>query len=384
MKRKISAIPGLILPFTGNSLPFSFSKLPITCFLSSYSTASDEYVNMGLSKPTHLETLVIDKCKSRSLELDEALGFFNSMISMRPFPSILAFNHLLGALSKMKHYALVASMCKQLMGCSEFQPTVVSMTIWLRCLCNLKKVKLGFSVFAMIIKLGLQPNPYTMNALLLGLSDEGKIKEAMGLFWKLLTNCYPYDQCTYGKWTEVTSMLDRMMKEGVHPDVKTFSSVVHALCKEKRNEEAITMLDLMRQCEEAKILLSKMVTEYIVLDIVTFNILLDAICKQGTEDKAREVLKVMDQLGVKPNEFTYRTMIRMYCALGEMNKAKDVFDSMATEGFAPDLTAYKMLINGYAKCKSKEETVRLAEEMLQKGLTLDVETHSMLRGLTRL
>ncbi|KAK8617477.1 hypothetical protein V6N13_080400 [Hibiscus sabdariffa] len=112
MKRKIASIPGLILPFTGNSLPFSFSKLPITCFLSIYSTASDEYVNMGLSKPTHLETLVIDKCKSRSLELDEALGFFNSLISMRPLPSILAFNH----------------------------PTDVSaMNIWLRCLCNLKK-----------------------------------------------------------------------------------------------------------------------------------------------------------------------------------------------------------------------------------------------------
>ncbi|KAK8613444.1 hypothetical protein V6N13_101206 [Hibiscus sabdariffa] len=67
-----------------------------------------------------------------------------------------------------------------------------------------------------------------------------------------------------------------------------------------------------------------------------------------------------------------------------MNMAKEVFDSMEADGFASDLTAYKMLINGYVKCKSKEETVRLAEEMLQKGLTLDVETHSMLRGLTRL
>ncbi|KAK8613450.1 hypothetical protein V6N13_101212 [Hibiscus sabdariffa] len=181
MKRKIAAIPGLILPFTGNSLPFSFSKLPIACFLSTYSTASDENVDTGLSKPTRLETLVIDKCKSRSFELDEALGFFNSMISMRPFPSILAFNHLLGAVSKMKHYALVVSMCKQMVGCSEFQPDVVSMNIWLRCLCNLRKVKLGFCVFAMIIKLGLQPDPYTMNALLLGLSHEGRIVEAMGL-----------------------------------------------------------------------------------------------------------------------------------------------------------------------------------------------------------
>ncbi|XP_039025850.1 glucose-6-phosphate 1-dehydrogenase-like [Hibiscus syriacus] len=62
---------------------------------------------MGMSKPTHLETLVIDKCKSRSFELDEALGFFNFMILMRNLPSIVAFNHLLGAVSKMKQYDIV-------------------------------------------------------------------------------------------------------------------------------------------------------------------------------------------------------------------------------------------------------------------------------------
>ncbi|GMJ06738.1 RNA processing factor 1 [Hibiscus trionum] len=117
---------------------------------------------------------------------------------MRPSPSIDSFNHLLGAVSKMKHYAFVDAMCKQMLGCTEFQPDVFSMNIWLRCLFNLKKVDLGFSVFAMTIKLGLQPDPYTMNALFLGLIDEGIIVEAMRLFWKLLAKCYPYDQCTYG------------------------------------------------------------------------------------------------------------------------------------------------------------------------------------------
>ncbi|KAK9001279.1 hypothetical protein V6N11_083067 [Hibiscus sabdariffa] len=169
MKRITSATPAFILPSTGNSLPFSLSKLRITCFRSVNSTASDENDNMGMSKPTHLEILVINKCKSRSLELDEALGFFNSMISMRPLPSIVAFNHLLGTVSKMKHYALVVSMCKQMVGCSEFQPDIVAMNLWLSCLCNLKKVNLGSSVLAMIIKLGLQPDPYTMSSLLLGL-----------------------------------------------------------------------------------------------------------------------------------------------------------------------------------------------------------------------
>ncbi|KAG4179787.1 hypothetical protein ERO13_A10G126625v2 [Gossypium hirsutum] len=193
-KRITSTISGFILP---NSLLFPFSKLPVTCFLSSCSTASDENVKMGMSKPTYLENLVIHKCKSRSLELDEALGFFNSMISMRPLPSVSAFNYLLGAVSKMEQCAFVVSMCKQIMGCSDFQPNIFTMNIWILCLCNLKKVDLGFSVLAMIVKLGLQPDDYTMNTLLIGLSDEGKINKAMGVFRKILETGYPHNQYTF-------------------------------------------------------------------------------------------------------------------------------------------------------------------------------------------
>ncbi|KAK8613454.1 hypothetical protein V6N13_101216 [Hibiscus sabdariffa] len=289
MKRKISAIPGSILPFTGNSLPFSFSKLPITCSLSSYSTASDEYANMGLSKPTHLETLVIDKCRSRSLELDEALGFFNSMISMRPLPSILAFNHLLGALSKMKHYALVASMCKQMMGCSEFHPTDVSaMNIWLRCLCNLKKVKLGFSVFGMIIKLGLQPSPYTMNALLLGLSDEGKIVEAMGLFWKLLKNGYPCDQCTYG-------------------------IIVKGLCNSGNTRFALVLLIKMNGNANGSF----------EPDMICYSTIIDGFCKEKQMDKALIIFQDMLDRKIEPNVVTFSTLIRGFAMLADGMKQND-------------------------------------------------------------
>ncbi|KAK8617493.1 hypothetical protein V6N13_080407 [Hibiscus sabdariffa] len=220
---------------------------------SCYSTASHEYVNTGVSKPTHLEILVINKCKARSLELDEALGFFNSLISMRPFPSIVSFNHLLGAVSKMKHYALVASMCKQMIGCSEFQPDVVAMTIWLRCLCNLKKVKLGFSVFAMIIKLGFQPDPYTMNALLLGLIDEGKIVEAMELFWKLLKNGYPCNQtmirmyCALGEMNKAKEVFDSMETEGFAPDLMACKMLINGYAKSKRKDETVKLAEEMLQ-----------------------------------------------------------------------------------------------------------------------------------------
>ncbi|KAK8617491.1 hypothetical protein V6N13_080405 [Hibiscus sabdariffa] len=393
MKRITSATPAFILPSAGNSLPFSLSKLRITCFRSVNSTASDENDNMGMSKPTNLEILVINKCKARSLELDEALGFFNSLISMRPFPSIVSFNHLLGAVSKMKHYALVASMCKQMIGCSEFQPNVVAMNIWLRCLCSLKKVDLGFSVFAMIIKLGLQPSPYTMNALLLGLSDEGKIVEAMGLFRKLLKNGYPCNQYTYGiiirglcnsgNTRFAVVLLMKMNGNGsFEPDAICYSTIIDGFCKEK-------------QMDKALIIFQDMLDRKIEPSVVTFSTLIKGLCDVGRWDEAKRLLAVMVNKGISPNMYVLNALIAPLLKDGKIQEAISLFDLMTQRGIKPnvatynmliralsDLAAYKMLINGYAKSKRKVDTVRLAEEMLQKGLTLDLETQTLLRGDT--
>ncbi|OMO88334.1 hypothetical protein COLO4_20303 [Corchorus olitorius] len=165
--------------FSGNSALFFFydSSSSSICSLARYPTfaaVKDRNVKVDLSRPsrTQLEKLVINKCKTRSLKLDEALGFFNSMISQRPLPSISAFNYLLGALAKMKHYSVVVSMCKQMMGCEEMHPDICTMTTWMNCFCNLKQVDLCFSVLAFILKLGLQPDPHTMSILLIGLINE--------------------------------------------------------------------------------------------------------------------------------------------------------------------------------------------------------------------
>ncbi|KAK8613461.1 hypothetical protein V6N13_101223 [Hibiscus sabdariffa] len=80
MKRITSATPAFILPSTGNSLPFSLSKLRITCFRSVNSTASDENDNMG-------------RC-------EEATSLLSTMVTEHIVPDIRTFNILLDAVIK--------------------------------------------------------------------------------------------------------------------------------------------------------------------------------------------------------------------------------------------------------------------------------------------
>ncbi|KAH1046943.1 hypothetical protein J1N35_037727 [Gossypium stocksii] len=58
-----------------------------------------------------------------------------------------------------------------------------------------------------------------------------------------------------------------MINGGIHPDVVTFNSLINALCKEKRTEEAITMLELQSQ-------------RGVKLYGVTYNIMIRLYCGQ--------------------------------------------------------------------------------------------------------
>ena len=159
-------------PFPGNLPSFIFTILqnPSRGFHSDAVNANPTCTHT--IKQTHLvsESMIQTRCKSGKIRKDEALGYFNSMIQIKPLPSIWTFNYLFGALSKMKEYSAVVSMCKQLMGCAQFRPDVCTMTIFLNCLCRLNRVKdLGFSVLAITLKYGLQPDARSISTFLHGL-----------------------------------------------------------------------------------------------------------------------------------------------------------------------------------------------------------------------
>ncbi|KAF3456604.1 hypothetical protein FNV43_RR01258 [Rhamnella rubrinervis] len=164
----------------------------------SFSTLFHCYSALGARNSTPLENLIQKRCKSGTLKLDEVLGFFHSFIHTRPTPSVWAFNHLIGALSKMSHYSTVVSMFREMMRCMDFCPDVSTMAIAMKCFCHLNKVNVAFSVLAITLKRGLQPNAYTINILLHGLCRQSKsMDDAVELFKRIVGRGDPCDPITY-------------------------------------------------------------------------------------------------------------------------------------------------------------------------------------------
>ncbi|GMN59690.1 hypothetical protein TIFTF001_028779 [Ficus carica] len=176
----------------GNSSLFSLFRIFIPSQFRSYASVNGDYDSFP-----RLEKLVQLRCKSKDLTLSEALGFFNSLIKIRPIPSIRIFNQLFAAISNMSHYSTVVSMYREIMGRVDFRPNVLTLNIVIKCFCCLKELKLGFSVFATMVKKGLQPDAFTLSTPLHELCKEGSMVAAMELFRQIEEEEFFCDVVTY-------------------------------------------------------------------------------------------------------------------------------------------------------------------------------------------
>ncbi|KAB2623298.1 pentatricopeptide repeat-containing protein [Pyrus ussuriensis x Pyrus communis] len=325
--------------------------------------------------------MIRTRCKSGKIRKDEALGYFNSMIQTKPLPSIWTFNCLLGALSKMKQYSAVVSMCKQLMGYAHFRPDVSTMTIFMNCLCRLNRVDLGFPVLAITLKYGLEPDAHCISTLLHGLckyKEKGSTCDA--ITYATMIN----GLCKVGKISKAVEILKKMWEDGrFKPNKDCYNPIIDGLCKESRMDDALTLFRDMiskKRIQEALTLLETMTTKGIKPDVVTFNSLISASCKSGNWEEGVRLFKTMIGYGALPDIFTYNSVLDALCKEGKTTEALNLVNEMFRRGEKPDVVTYNSLIKGLCRTSQWKEATRLFDEMVCHGILPDFITLKILSG----
>ena len=102
-------------PFLSASKWFIIVPFPFHAF-SSYSsrTRSSDRKNSNLNRNQLLKSMIGKRKCGSVRNVDDALNMFDKMLHMRPLPSIVEFNHMLGAIARMKHYPVVITLFKQM------------------------------------------------------------------------------------------------------------------------------------------------------------------------------------------------------------------------------------------------------------------------------
>ncbi len=168
------------------------------------------------------------------------------------------------------------------------------------------------------------------------------------------------------KNTDAFKILNAMQKAGINPDIVTYNCLIDMSHRLEHKEQAIKL------CEEINDF-----TNPVQPDTVTFNILLKGLVFEIRENKDNKemiekllakVKNIFTDLrargNISPNEITFNTAIDACIESENVDEAWNFFNEMAQCGVKPDLYTYSTLVKGL------KQASELSESNLQKALDI--------------
>ncbi|KAK9138897.1 hypothetical protein Sjap_009491 [Stephania japonica] len=251
----------------------------------------------------------------------------------------------------------------------------------------------------------------SLNALLNALVECDKHDMIKNIFAEIDHYAAP-DACTYnvlikgacgnGCFDDALCLFDEMVKRGIAPNEVTFATLVSALCRELRVEEAVRLKEDMVGlfhlrpnvflyaslikgfCEVGRLDSALKVKEEALLDkelgadSAIYTTLIRAFFKYDRKKEALELWEEMCGSGIKIDTVAYNAMISGFCDAKDFESAFGMLDEMVEKGLKPDVISFNVIIGGLCRDGKLREAIDLFEDMPRRACVPDVVTYRLL------
>ncbi|XP_042377580.1 pentatricopeptide repeat-containing protein At5g57250, mitochondrial-like isoform X1 [Zingiber officinale] len=164
---------------------------------------------------------------------------------------------------------------------------------------------------------------------------------------------------------------ERAKVAGLDPNLVTFTTVVDALCREGRIDEAC---NLVRKMED----------NGMVLDVVLYTCLIDGYMKRGEIMEGLRKHKFMMETGINPDAVSYTSIIDGLCKEGSVEKVIGFLTEMENHDIQPNLVTYTTIIRGFCLRNKLEEALCLLRKAEELSFVADEFLYSiMIDGFCR-
>ncbi|XP_022757456.1 pentatricopeptide repeat-containing protein At3g61520, mitochondrial-like [Durio zibethinus] len=240
-----------------------------------------------------------------------------------------------------------------------------------------------------LIKLVLQfgkhsvfPKTNWLTQLISGLCRSGKSNQAWNVLHELLRLRAPLETPPFnailtglgrsGDVKRMNTVMAEMKESGIQPDVVTFGILINQLCKLRRVDEAMKVLNKLGEGSG-----SDGVT--VEADVIIYNTLIDGLCKVGRQEEGLQLMERMKSMkGLAPNTVTYNCLIDGFCKAGEIERGKQLFDQMNEEGVSPNVISLNVLVDGMCRHGRISSALQFFSDMRGKGLKGNAVTYTTL------
>ncbi|KAK7405356.1 hypothetical protein VNO78_06605 [Psophocarpus tetragonolobus] len=210
------------------------------------------------------------------------------------------------------------------------RPNEFSISIILNACAGLQDGDLGMKVHGLMLKLGLDLDQFSANALVDMYSKAGEIEGAVAVF-----------------------------QEIAHPDVVSWNAIIAGCVLHDRNDLALTLLDEMKSSGTYP-------------NMFTLSSALKACAAMGFKDLGRQLHSSLIKMDADSDLFSAVGLIDMYSKCEIMDDARRAFDSMTKK----DVIAWNALISGCSQCGDDLEAVSLFSKMFSEDIDFNQTTLS--------
>ncbi|KAF6147643.1 hypothetical protein GIB67_031634 [Kingdonia uniflora] len=191
---------------------------------------------------------------------------------------------------------------------------------------------------------------------------EGLFKSSLHCYDTKLNNMMLRGYSKIRWWKKCNEFWEEMERNGVAPDIHTYSIYMDIQTKCGKPWRAIKLYKEMK-------------TNGIQLDVAAYNTVVRAAgLAQGVDD-AIQVYREMKDFGVEPNIVTYNTIVKLLCEEGRVRQAYRLLDRMPERGCVPDVITYNCMFGSLERPK---EILTLFERMEESGVSPRMDTYVML------
>ncbi|XP_062149388.1 pentatricopeptide repeat-containing protein At2g03880, mitochondrial-like [Alnus glutinosa] len=318
-------------------------------------------------------------------------------------PDVVAWSAMITCLDQQGHSQEAAQLFL-LMRYAGVPPNQFSFASVVSAATDLGYLQYGESIHACICKYGFENNTSVSNALITMYMKNGcpqggaRVFEAMTdhvlVSWNaLLSGCHGYKICNLGP-----RIFYQMLVEGFMPNMYTYVSVLRScssLCDLGFGKQVhahtiknsldgndfvgtalVDMYAKTKCLEDADAVFNKLINR----DLFTWTVIITGYAQTDQAEKAVKYFSLMQQEGVKPNEFTIASCLGGCSHIAAMETGQQLHSMAIKGGQFGDIFVSSALVDMYAKCGCLED----AEAIFQGLVFRDaVAWNTMICGYTQ-
>ncbi|KAK8939113.1 Pentatricopeptide repeat-containing protein [Platanthera zijinensis] len=176
--------------------------------------------------------------------------------------------------------------------------------------------------------------------------------------------------CRNSRFEEALALFEKMMADHCPPrrlsvDLESFTLMVDGYCAAGRFEEA---MDVFGKTGEKKI----------SADTSAYNNLIKNLGQNGMVAEAEELYRGMSIHGIKPNEQTFAFLMEACFAVDRIEDATQYLSEMADSGIEPGTLAYNTVLCGLVKEEKLADAVVFFDRMIEKEVKRDLVSYEVL------